>query len=157
MSGRCGGKYPCGGGSTMLIDSPFHERFWSKVRKTKECWVWTACRTGFGYGQIRINRRAALAHRVSYEIAYGSIPQGLYVLHKCDNPPCVRPEHLWAGTHAQNMHDMFSKGRRTPFRKLSERDVREIRALNGIIPRKELGERFKVSAATISRVMGDQC
>lgn len=89
------------------------QRFWAKVDKSSECWVWTAGRQHFGHGKFRPNGSAphVLAHRFSYELAYGPIPDGLFVLHKCDNPPCVRPDHLFLGTQDDNMKDKVRKGR----------------------------------------------
>ncbi len=92
---------------------PLEERFWEKVQKTDTCWLWTACRhtSKLPYGVIGVGREIKLAHRVSYELAYGSIPQGMNVLHRCDNASCVRPDHLFLGTQADNAQDMATKGR----------------------------------------------
>lgn len=88
------------------------ERFWSSVRKGSGCWSWTASRTRGGYGAFRENGRQVGAHRFSWKMANGPIPAGRWVLHKCDNPPCVNPEHLFLGDASVNAKDAFAKGRR---------------------------------------------
>jgi hypothetical protein len=93
---------------------PLTERFWTHVDKTGVCWVWTAVCSKRGYGQIRVSkpkRTHLLTHRVSYELHFGPIPDGLWVLHNCDNPSCVRPDHLFLGTAKDNTQDMLRKGR----------------------------------------------
>ncbi len=94
---------------------PVAERFWSKVVKTDDgCWGWNGATTPFGYGRMTAGSRGAgllRAHRVSWELHYGPIPAGLLVLHHCDNPPCVRPNHLFLGTMLDNSRDAVAKGR----------------------------------------------
>lgn len=93
---------------------PLAERFWGFVSKrgSDECWPWSgAIRGRTGYGGIRINGQVAGAHRVSWELHNGPIPAGLLVMHKCDNPPCVNPAHLFVGTVKDNSVDMYQKGR----------------------------------------------
>ena len=97
---------------------PVSERFWAKVQKTPACWVWTASTSRNGYGKFRLPEGPLTsAHRISWEWAYGPVPEGMCVLHRCDNPPCVRPEHLFLGTIADNNHDCVTKGRHSSSRK----------------------------------------
>jgi hypothetical protein len=79
------------------------EDFWAKVDKSGDCWLWTASRDSHGYGHIGYQRRNWLAHRLSYELVVGPIPDGLSLDHLCRNPPCVRPAHLEPVTHAENL------------------------------------------------------
>lgn len=86
------------------------ERFWDKVDKSggeNACWNWTAAKLPHGYGKLQ----SMLSHRASWKIHFGEIPSGLLVCHKCDNPSCVNPNHLFLGTHKQNTQDMVKKGR----------------------------------------------
>lgn len=86
-------------------------RFWSKVDRSGECWLWTASCNTHGYGSFWLKGKNVGAHIVSYEMTHGPVPDGLHVLHHCDNRPCVRPDHLYAGTHQQNMDDRARRGR----------------------------------------------
>ena len=93
------------------------EKFWSYVNKTDTCWVWTGTLNKAGYGIICIydpaitRGRTFIVSRVSWYFHFGSIPKGMNVLHRCDNPPCVNPDHLWLGTHKDNARDRSQKGR----------------------------------------------
>ena len=95
------------------------ERFWSKVDKDGPvcvpelgpCWMWTAGTQRGGYGCIRVSGKHVGAHRLVWELHFGQIPPGQWVLHRCDNPPCVRPSHLFLGTSADNQRDCVAKGR----------------------------------------------
>ncbi len=116
---------------------PLSDRFWSKVKKTKYCWVWTASKINGGYGSIQKGKSGEgtiCAHRLSWIIHYGKIENNLWVLHRCDNRSCVRPDHLFLGTYRDNIEDMASKGRKPigsmcSYAKLNEKDVVIIRKL----------------------------
>lgn len=88
-------------------------RFWSKVIKTKACWEWQAGKCSYGYGRFKLEGRYVGAHRYSYVIHYGELPKGLLVMHSCDNPSCVNPNHLSLGTNKDNMDDKVNKGRQS--------------------------------------------
>jgi hypothetical protein len=105
----------CSRATQVLPRRPVGDRFWEKVVKTEGCWLWTGAHDKYGYGSIRTGGRTFKAYRVGYELQCGPIPPGGHVCHRCDNPPCVRGDHLFIGDHAANMADMRAKGRmRTP-------------------------------------------
>ena len=95
----------------MIEVAAIAERFFTKVSKTSNCWLWTGYRKHNGYGQSWANGKKVLAHRLSYEIHTGASPGAARVLHHCDNPPCVNPAHLYLGTMADNMRDCLLRGR----------------------------------------------
>lgn len=93
---------------------PTEARFWAKVDRSggpEACWPWTGARAWNGYGQFGDGGQIHIASRVAWELSCGPIAEGLHVLHRCDNPPCVNPAHLFLGTHSDNMRDMVAKGR----------------------------------------------
>lgn len=128
------------------LSENFPKRFWSKVNKTESCWFWMAA-TIAGYGVIGRGfpkRGHILAHVSSWVLHHGPVPDHFKVLHKCDNPKCVRPDHLWLGTQAQNIKDRQRKGRQ--FKKLEWSDVLRIRHdySLGTITQRALAKQFSV-------------
>lgn len=98
----------------MRPKRPIEERFWEKVDKRgpDECWPWTAARSGqYLYGRLGRDGRVTRAHRVAYELAVGPIPEGMQVMHICDNPPCCNPAHLGLGTNLENHRQKAERGR----------------------------------------------
>lgn len=130
-------------------------RFWRKVEKTPTCWIWVAGKFRNGRGAFIIKGKTQYAYRVAWELTYGFIPSGLEVCHKCDNPHCVNPDHLFLGTHQDNMNDMVSKkrsrsGEFSPKAKLTWIQVEEIR--NSPESQKTLAKRYSVSRQLIGKI-----
>jgi hypothetical protein len=131
------------------------KRFWAKVRKTDGCWEWAGTYFVNGYGKYVIDGKQHKAHRVAWQITHGRSPGALLVCHTCDNPACVRPDHLFAGSHADNMLDMAKKGRRRGVTagerngraKLTEQDVHAI--LRSSENNSSTGRRYGVSPTNI--------
>lgn len=155
-----------------MKDSTVEQRFWSKVQKTDGCWLWIGARFRGRKGQLRygmfaVNRYPVRAHRFSYELHYGPIPESVKVLHRCDNERCVRPDHLWLGNQLENIQDMVDKGRqgeggkghthashfgeKSPIAKLTDTDVLTIRRSNS--SQRDLADAYGVGRTTIRHIL----
>jgi len=140
---------------------PMPARFWTKVRVTPGCWLWLAGAER-GYGRFGMDGKTPLAHRVSWELHNGPVSDGLWVLHRCDNPSCVNPDHLWLGTHADNMADMAAKrrgrqghpsGTKAYHAKLTAEQVKAIRALRAAnINQRAVARQFGVCRGTVQDI-----
>lgn len=87
------------------------KRILDNSEKEGDCWIWKKKKNIYGYGETKIRSKRFMAHRASYLAFKGDIPEGMYVCHTCDNPICVNPDHLWIGSHTDNVRDMMHKGR----------------------------------------------
>lgn len=142
-----------------------HQRFLDKVdidNSESGCWIWKAGKSKEGYGKLRILDKTKPAHRFSYELYKGEIPEGVFVCHSCDNRACVNPDHLWLGTHDDNMADMVYKerskaGEDNPSSKLTVSDVKDIRNLfvKNSYTQTLLAEMFGVSQQSIGRIVNN--
>lgn len=140
-----------------MVRASTEDRFWSKVEKSDGCWEWQGSRTK-GYGKFWAGSGGLVrAPRFSWKLHNGPIPDGLHVLHSCDNPPCVRPDHLFLGTNLENIRDRMAKGRRTriatPIR-FTRADVDAMRALVASgVAKKAVARQYDTSPAFIRRVV----
>lgn len=145
------------------LTQPVEALFWAKVNRTGDCWLWTAGVWNSGYGQFSVRagkgqRRVVGAHVYSYELANGPVPAGLEIMHSCDNPLCVRPDHLSVGTHTENVRDASAKGRlrvsRPNRHKLTATQVHEIRSLVAAGQlRVRVAEHFGISKMYVTKIM----
>lgn len=143
------------------MEMPLAERLWSRVVESDNgCRVWTGGRyhNKWAYGLIHCKDYRGATHRLAWILTFGEIPPGQMVLHRCDNPPCVNPDHLFLGTHADNMKDMAQKdrvmrGEKHPSAKLTAAQVREIRSLYPQLSATELGRRFGVSRSAVCQIV----
>jgi hypothetical protein len=163
----------------VLMSLSVLERFWAKVNKNgplhpdlqSRCWLWMGTKNHQGYGRIYANGLNVSTHRLSWQIhkdpdfAVRTDRYGIHVLHHCDNPSCVNPDHLFTGTNADNIRDRNAKGRMVwrkgeddPKAKLSNRDVEEIREFHRdrIFRVRQLARMYKVSHSIISRIVNNK-
>lgn len=129
------------------------ERFWNKVQKTETCWLWIGANDGvFGHGCMGIPgaRKNIGAHRLSWRLHFGEIPDGMWVLHKCDVPACVNPDHLFLGTHNDNMRDKMLKKRALKLPEIVILGMRNCRSQTGLSYEK-IGKLFFTSAMAAHR------
>jgi hypothetical protein len=152
---------------------PLSVRFWEHVEKTEGCWNWRGYLSD-GYGSVKVgsrsdgSRNTRRAHRVAWELQNGPVPDGLYVCHRCDNRACVRPDHLFLGTHSDNMRDAGAKGRLAPPQIASEQrirgeahprakvcaaDVIEIRRRAATEPRTDLAREYGMSRQALTAIV----
>ena len=147
-------------------DSYDIDRFYSKtiLNEKTRCLEWIGSKIPKGYGQFRFNGKSRRAHRFIYEFHHGVIPDGMLVLHKCDNPSCCEISHLFLGTNDENMKDMVNKGRSwkpkgelSPFTKLTDAIVKEIKKdiFAGMI-NKEIQEKYDVSQTVVSLIKNNK-
>jgi|SRR5262252_8722530 len=137
----------------------WQEHYWALVDKTGDCWLWQGFRDKLGYGNFHDTRmpgKHAKVHRLSYELAFGPLLPSLFVCHHCDNPPCVNPAHLFAGTNADNVSDAVQKGRLKPpppCIKLTIEQIREIRELCARkLPQKAIAAQFGLHQSQVSKI-----
>lgn len=142
------------------------ERFWSKVDKDSNilgingnmltpCWVFKGTLLKNGYAQIKINKKKKSGHRFVWELVNGPIPEGMCVLHKCDNRNCVRPDHLFLGTQKDNINDMFQKNRANKAKKFNDQQFRQMINLynSGIYTKKKIQEMYGISRTHFNRIL----
>ncbi len=137
------------------------DRFNAKYQKDESgCWIWIASCAGMGYGQIKLpgERRQIYAHRLSYLIHKGPLPEGKHICHTCDNPKCVNPDHLFVGTSQDNHDDMTKKkrhtyGQRSATAKITEEQARQVLGMVGLgIKQNVIAKTFGLSQVQISRI-----
>lgn len=135
------------------LEERFHEKYWTEPMTG--CWLWVGSVNYDGYGVIWYKHSRKRAHRASYELHYGPIPEGLVVCHRCDTPACVAPHHLFLGTSKENSEDAVRKGRmsrgeKVGTSKLTEQQVREIYSATG--PQRQIAEAYGIHQAHVSDI-----
>ena len=140
--------------------SSAEQRFWSYVDRSGECWTWLGHKNPKGYGSFSFRSRSVRAHRFVWELTRGPIPEGLWVLHHCDNPACVNPSHLWLGDNTDNTRDRQNKRRQTVGEshgraRLTEQQVREIRHASacGTTSTTELAAQLGITPQHVLRIV----
>ena len=142
------------------MDEKTYQRFLAKVQQPSACWEWTAVKNRDGYGRLRVNGTMVLAHRLAYAHFIGEIPAGMVILHRCNNPGCVNPDHLRVGTQGENIAHCIASGRRAKGErngaaKLTTQEVIRIRTdyASGKIYQWELAEQAGVNQSMVSRIV----
>ena len=139
------------------LTSDVQFRFWNKVAtgSKDECWDWIGSRTGIknDRGQLYINGKMVKSSRIAWVIANGKIPEGMYVLHYCDNGLCCNSKHLFLGTHQDNMADAGAKGLLRRYRKFTPEQIIEIRNLYGKMRLRSLAARYNTTNPTILQIV----
>jgi len=141
--------------------------FWQRIVRTPNCWLWQGAKNSDGYGNLTYRGKPYRAHRLAWILTNGPVPEGMEVCHTCDNPLCANPNHLFVGTHLENMHDSLNKGRtaktrargeRNGFHKLTWAKVLAIRFVYGLghYSQQELGQFFNCHQRTVSRVVRNE-
>lgn len=133
---------------------PVSTRLWGTIKNKvpEECWLWEGVLNSAGYGVIRIGNKGKLAHRIAYNLAFGLIPKGMLVLHRCDIRNCVNPDHLFIGTQSDNRIDCINKGRGGQ-QKLTREDVIKIRRMKGVFTPTAISRMFNVTPPTIANLL----
>ena len=143
---------------TLFSNPDIQKRFWNKVNKTNECWIWNACKNKQGYGIFGLCGSHIKAHRAAYFLSNNYINDDV-VMHICDNPSCVNPKHLRLGTQQENIKDMNLKGRQRSIPKYGEDNPRSILTNEKVLLIREekgtcktISKKYGVSLMTISRI-----
>lgn len=128
--------------------------FTDKIKKVEDCWEWQGELDRYGYGKFRVGKNIVKAHRYSFELHNGEFDKKLHVLHRCDNPKCVNPSHLFLGTNRDNIIDKISKGRQNFKAHYLTKDekVQVVRSLQEATPKKQVAECFGISIQTVKRL-----
>ena len=148
---------------------PLEPRLFSQIEVSGHrgsCWLWNGVKDDHGYGKMSLNGHEERVHRIMYKLVNGEIPNGLFVLHRCDTPACVNPDHLFVGTQKDNMQDCIKKGRfnakgptaeQSGTAKLTQREVNHIRFFYDMgATQTEIAEEYEVSISTISLIVRER-